>query len=63
VLELDGHTDLIGGAAFFPDGKRMITASGDGTARILDAATGKERLRIKTGSFNHGLVPGQRGHT
>jgi WD40 repeat protein len=56
VLELDGHTDLISGAAFFPDGKRMITASGDGTARVWGSATGKELLLIKTGSFNYGLA-------
>ena len=56
VLELDGHRDLIGGAAFFPDGKRMMTASGDGTARVWDAATGKELLLLKTGSFNFGLA-------
>jgi WD40 repeat protein len=29
-------------AAFGPDGGRMVTASEDGTARIWDAATGRE---------------------
>ena len=29
-------------AAFSPDGSRIVTASGDKTARIWDAATGKE---------------------
>ena len=29
-------------AAFSPDGTRIVTASGDKTARIWDAATGKE---------------------
>ena len=28
-------------AAFSPDGKRIVTASFDGTARIWDAATGE----------------------
>ena len=28
-------------AAFSPDGKRIVTASGDKTARVWDAATGK----------------------
>ncbi len=27
---------------FSPDGERVVTASGDGTARVWDAATGKE---------------------
>jgi WD40 repeat protein len=56
LLELDGHNDMVKGAAFFPDGKRMITASGDGTARIWDADTGKELLVLKTGFFNDGLA-------
>ena len=29
-------------AAFSPDGKRIVTASGDNTARLWDAATGKQ---------------------
>lgn len=52
-LQAEGHTAVITGAAFFPDGKRMITAGGDETLRVWDAATGKELLVIKTGSnFN-----------
>ena len=33
---------------YSPDGKRIVTASGDGTARIWDAASGEE-LRQLTG--------------
>ena len=36
-----GHEDDIRSAAFSPDGKRIVTASWDRTARIWDAATGK----------------------
>ena len=39
---LAGHEDVIGSAAFSPDGARIVTASDDGTARLWDAATGKE---------------------
>ena len=32
----------MGSAAFSPDGSRIVTASSDNTARIWDAASGKE---------------------
>jgi WD40 repeat protein len=32
LLALDGHSDMVKGAAFFPDGKRMATTGGDGAA-------------------------------
>ena len=56
LLALDGHTDMIKGTAFLPDGKRMVTCSGDGSARVWDAASGEERLVIKTGYFNDDLA-------
>jgi WD40 repeat protein len=37
---LEGHAGLLYSAAFSPDGKRIVTASGDDTAR-WDAETGK----------------------
>jgi hypothetical protein len=40
LIELDGHTGSIDGAAFFPDGRRIVTASRDGTARVWDVTTG-----------------------
>jgi Tol biopolymer transport system component len=39
---LSGHDDAVNSAAFSPDGTRIVTASGDGTARLWDAATAKE---------------------
>ena len=41
ALELDGHRGAVKGVAFFPDGKRMITASDDGSA-IIFAADGQQ---------------------
>ena len=39
---LRGHSFSVESAAFSPDGSRIVTASSDNTARIWDAATGKE---------------------
>ena len=37
--ELRGHSDAVSNAVFSRDGRRIATASHDGTARIWDAAT------------------------
>ena len=39
---LRGHEDSVSSAVFSPDGSRIATASGDNTARLWDAASGKE---------------------
>jgi hypothetical protein len=46
------HQAAVRSAAFSPDGTRVITASGDGTARVWDAATGKPL----TSPFRHNDV-------
>jgi WD40 repeat protein/DNA-binding SARP family transcriptional activator len=38
---LCGHTDLVSGVAFAPDGRRLVTSSLDGTVRVWDAASGE----------------------
>ena len=43
-ISCEGHTCRINAVAFSPNGKWAVTASGDGTARVWDALTGK-RLR------------------
>jgi WD40 repeat protein len=43
---LAGHTDVIYGLAFSPDGKRLATASLDKTARIWDLASGKALVTL-----------------
>ena len=45
-MELD-HTGAVYTAEFSPDGKWIVTASADGTARIWDASTGKLLAELK----------------
>ncbi|MBL8764741.1 MAG: hypothetical protein JNM07_10780, partial [Phycisphaerae bacterium] len=47
LLLLEGHAGEVKSAAFSPDGARLVTASGDETARVWDAATGRELLRLE----------------
>src|SRR5262249_9813131 len=42
IAVLRGHGNSLWSAAFSPDGSRIVTASWDKTARIWDAASGKE---------------------
>ena len=42
-----GHTNAVFRAVFSPDGKRVVTASSDQTARLWDAETGKEIAVLK----------------
>ena len=50
---LSGHADIVISAAYSPDGRRIVTASWDKTARIWDAATGAQ-LAVLSG--HGGLV-------
>ena len=44
---LKGHTSHVVSAAFSPDGKRVVTASVDQTARLWDVESGKEVAVLK----------------
>ena len=39
---LRGHADMVWTVVFSQDGTRIVTSSGDGMARVWDAATGVE---------------------
>jgi WD40 repeat protein len=46
-LTLHGHQDSVWSVAWSPDGSKLATASKDNTARVWDAATGRELLVLR----------------
>ena len=50
---LKGHSNLVGRAAFSPDGRRIVTASFDGTAKVWDADSGQ---LLRTLAGHKGIV-------
>src|SRR5262249_29160571 len=56
VHELKGHNAGIAGAAFHPDGTRVLSSSGDGTVKLWDTVSGQEilslRLQVKEAHFD-----------
>ncbi|MCI0539258.1 MAG: serine/threonine protein kinase [Verrucomicrobiales bacterium] len=60
LLDFKGHSDVVMSVSFSPDGKRILTASRDYTARVWDATTGSilvtltgHRLSIEPAAFSH----------
>lgn len=58
-IELRGHDGSVTGAAFSPDGKRLVTGSADGTGRIW-RTTWAEVLEYVRANLNACLTPAQR---
>src|SRR5262249_18653372 len=46
-LTLKGHTDIVYGVAYSPDGKRLASASNDKTVKVWDVQTGQQTLTLK----------------
>src|SRR5688572_17164324 len=44
---LIGHSETVIDAAFAPDGQRIVTASRDTTARVWDAASGRQIAKLE----------------
>ena len=48
-IHLRGHSDFITGLALSPDGRRLASASKDGTVKLWEPATGREILTLLHG--------------
>lgn len=47
LTSLNGHNNMVVGLAFAPDGKRLASASWDGTAKVWDLAGGHEITTLR----------------
>ena len=47
TLTLTGHSSLVSSVGFSPDGRRIVSGSGDGTVKLWDVETGRETLTLE----------------
>ena len=59
---LKGHTDGVRDVAFSSDGKRLASASWDGTVKVWDALTGQELLTLPIGADAGSVAFSPDGH-
>ena len=59
----EGHTKVVWGAAFSPDGKYVLTGSEDDTARLWDRQTGQEIRQFGCSSLVYQVAFSPDGHT
>ncbi len=52
-LTLKGHDSVVDDVVFSPDGKRLLTASADGTSKVWEVATGMELLTLYSKYLGH----------
>jgi WD40 repeat protein len=49
VVPLVGHSRPVLGVTFSPDGKRLVSASEDGTLKVWELTSGQELLTLPAG--------------
>lgn len=52
ISRFSSHDGIVRSAAFAPDGRRVVTASADGTAKVWDTLTGLELASVESGQRN-----------
>jgi WD40 repeat protein len=53
IRKMEGHSSLVMSLAMAPDRRTLASTSADGTIRLWDLNTGRERSRIRAGAGRH----------
>lgn len=57
IKALTGHTQRVNAIAYSPDGKTIVSGGADGTVRLWDVATGKQKANLPHESWINFLFP------